>query len=100
LLAGLVLAFGTGAVFAGVVAVAGLVAVITGVNVAAQGLGPALFNGLHHLQVAGGEAALELGAIGRTVLAENLGQLDHGKSAINWLMTATALAAPCWVKCV
>ena len=42
-----VLALGTVAVFAGVVAVAGLGALITGVHVAAQGLGPALFNGLH-----------------------------------------------------
>jgi hypothetical protein len=37
----------------------------------------------------GQDAIFELGSIGRTVLAENLGQLDtqrvrcHGKSAIN-----------------
>ena len=77
LLAGLVLALGTVAVLAGVIAVAGLVTLITSVNVAAQGRGPALFNGLHRLQVAGGDTPPKLIAIGWAVLAEHLGQLDH-----------------------
>ena len=79
LLSGLVLALGTMAVLAGMVAVAGLAARLTGVNVTAQGLGPTLFNGL---QVAGGDPSCKLLSIGRAVLAENLGQFNHGRSAI------------------
>ena len=73
---------GTVTVFAGVIAVAALGARLTGVNMAAQRLGPTLFNRLHDLQVAGGDASDKLLAIGRAVLTENLGQFDHGRSAI------------------
>ena len=95
LLAGLVLALGTVAVLTGVVAVTSFAAILTGVDLPTQNFGAALFDGGHRFEMAGRDASLKLLAIGRAVLAENLGQFDHGRSAINWLMIATALVAPC-----
>ena len=65
LLPGVVLALGTVAVFAGVVAVTGLIALITGVHVPTQGLGAALFDSRHRLQMTSGNTSFELFSIGR-----------------------------------
>jgi hypothetical protein len=60
-------------VLTGVIAVTSLAALITDIDVTTQGLGPALFNRLHHLQVTGRNTPVELVPIGRAVLAKYLG---------------------------
>jgi hypothetical protein len=70
------------AVLAGVVAIADFLTLLTGINVPTQSLGSTLFNGLHRLQMAGRNTSFELVTVGRAVLPENLGQVDHGRSAI------------------
>jgi hypothetical protein len=100
LLSGVVLALGTVTVLAGVITVTGLGAVITGVDVPTQSLSATLFNGGHRLQMTDRHTTFELFSISRAVLAENLGQFDHGRSAINWLIVSTALTSALWVKWV
>ena len=69
-----VLTFGAVTVAAGVVAVLGLVALRTGIDLTTQGRGAALLNGAHGLPVAGEQAFGVLLAISSAVLAEDISQ--------------------------
>jgi hypothetical protein len=60
-------------VAAGMVAVLHLAALRTGIDLPTQGLSPALFDGAHRLAVAGKDLIGVLLAIGRPVLAKDLG---------------------------
>jgi len=85
-----VLALGTMAVATRVVEVLGFAAVGTGIDVPAQRRGAALLNRPHHLCVAGRHCVAKLGAIRRSILAEDLGQFYHGTSAMTRLMASLA----------
>jgi hypothetical protein len=69
-----VLAFGTVAIAAGVVAVLDLVALRAGIGLPTQGRCAALLNGAHGSPMAGKQPIGVLLAIGGTVLAEDVGQ--------------------------
>lgn len=69
-----VLAFWTMAIAAGVVAVAHLAALRTGVELPAEGLGPAGLNGAHGPAVRGEQSVGELLSVGRAVAAEYICQ--------------------------
>jgi len=86
----LVLTLGAMAVATRVVEVLGFAAVGTGIDVPAQRRGAALLNRPHHLCVAGRHCVAKLGAIRRSILAEDLGQFYHGTSAMTRLMASLA----------
>ena len=71
------------AILAGVIAVQGLVAILTIVNMTAKGLRPALFNRLHRLPVGKRRLASIFLPILRPVPAEDLRQLYHRSSAVS-----------------
>ena len=75
-----VLARGTMPIFAGMIALLEVSAHWTLVDMAAQGLGAALFNGHHGLQVVFGHTVGEFGTIRRAIALEDLRQLDHGSA--------------------
>lgn len=75
----LVLAFWTVAVLAGMVTVFQNATVGTAKHVTAKGLGPALSDGLHHLEVARGHALPVTVEIFRPMAAEDIRHFDHGK---------------------
>jgi len=80
-ISGLVLAFRTMPVLARMVTVEALIALVTVVDVTPQGLGPALFDGLHRLALAREQLLGKFLTIGRAVLAEDVGQLAHVRSS-------------------
>lgn len=69
-----VLTFRTVTVAAGVIAVLGLVALRAGVDLSTQSWCAALLDGAHNSPVAGDQAISVFLAVGRTVLAEDVGQ--------------------------
>jgi len=83
----LVLAFGAVAVAAGMVAVADLVALGTGVELSAESLGAAGLNRMHSPAVRREQLVGVLLAIGRAVAAEDVGQLySHRPSRTCWMV--------------
>jgi hypothetical protein len=90
---GLILAFGTMAVLARVIAIQGFITRFTMVDVTAQSLGAALFDSRHRLLVTEWHSLAELLPIFETVTAEDLGHLDHDGSAINRLTASAASAS-------
>jgi hypothetical protein len=68
-----ILAFWAVPVAAGMVTVLHLAALRTGIDLPTQGLGPALLDGAHRLAMAGEDLVSVLLAIGRPVLAKDLG---------------------------
>jgi len=68
-----VLALGTVAITAGVIAVKDLIAGRAGIDMPAQRLGPTRFNICHRLQMTGRHPVTELFPVGRAMLTEDFG---------------------------
>ena len=94
-----VLAFGTVAVAAGMVAVLGLVAGGAVIDVSTQGRRTAALDGAHGLALAGRHALVEPSPVLATVLVEDGGQLYHARSAISRSIASTAVPSDVGVRC-
>lgn len=100
LLASLILALGTVAVPAGVVAVLDFVTLRTVINMTAKGLCAAVLHGPHRLPMSGRQSLVILLPIRRSIAAEDSGQLYHDKSCISWSMAWAASSLLLWVRWV
>jgi hypothetical protein len=92
------LAFGTVAVLAGMVAVLVVVAVFTVVDLTAKRFGTALFDGLHRTEMALRHLVPELGSVLRAVDAEDLSKLCYDRSSMRRLMEAAAISCALMVR--
>jgi hypothetical protein len=100
LIGGTVLAFGTVAVLAGMIAILVVAAVFTVVDLAAKRFGTALFDGLHRTEMAVRHLVPELGSVLRAMDAEDLSHLYHDRSSMRRLMEAAAISCALTVRCV
>jgi len=96
----IILALGTVAVFARVIAVMPLFALFTEIELAAKLLGAAVFNVRHCPEVRRRHPVSELRPIFRAVEAEDVGDLDHQRSLIRRLMRSAASCSALTVRCV
>ena len=100
LLPGRVLALGTVAILARMVAVALLAALGTLVDLSAQGFGATSLDVSHRVQVAGRHARPVLLPVLGTVAAKDLGQLYHVSPAISRSTAIMAISSPWRVRWV
>ena len=99
-LPGRVLALGTVAILARMVAVALLAALGTLVDLSAERFGAALLDVRHRVQVAGRHARPVLLAVLRSIAAKDLGQLYHVSPAISRSTAIMAISSPWRVRWV
>jgi hypothetical protein len=83
LLGSIMLAAGTVAISAGVIAIDGLIACLTPIEMSTQVFGAAGFDRRHCLPMTRGHALPILGSIGGSILTEDVGEVYHVRSAIN-----------------
>ena len=95
-----VLACGPVAVLTGMVALVIVVAVFTGVDLAAKRFRTAVFDGLHRTAMAWRHLVPELGSVLRAVEAKALSDLSHDRSSMRRLMGAAAISCAVRVRCV
>ena len=68
------------------------------IDVATQGLGTTLFDGLERGLLAGQQLLTVLRPIGWAVLTHNLAQRGHGNPAVSCSSAAAAVCSACWVR--
>lgn len=101
----IILAFGAMPVFARVVAVALLFALVAVIEVAAKCLGAALFDVLHGAQMRGQHPEAELRPVLFAMETKDVGHLDHHqrgdqRSLMSWLMAIDPRCSALTVRCV
>jgi len=96
----LILALGAMPIATRMILVDVLITIGAVIDMSTERFGPTMFNGPHRLPMTGQQPVTKFGAIGRAIVAEDVGQFYHGRSAITRLITAMARCSVGWVRCV